>query len=233
MRRILTHAVVLASMLGAAGAAHAQGSWRSGDLGSFRIRMGLNQPRCESTYWDDKFADFTGSCSDFDDFVWGADYVWRIGRSSGLMLGTSYYRGRTTQAYIDWVDASGRDIAHSTTAQTWDLTAAFVVRLGRGNVVPYLGLGGGFVNYTLEENGSFIDFGDPELPIVSAWYRTSGWTAEGFGLVGVDIPVGYRWSFFAEGRYTVAEDDLSGDFGGLGALDLGGTQVIAGFSWNF
>ena len=235
MRKTLIHAVLLASLMGAATVpvAEAQGNWKAGDFGSFRIRFGLNEPRCDSLYWDEKFADFTGSCSDFQDFIWGADYVWRTGRSSGVMFGSSYYRGRATQAYIDWVDASGRDISHTTTLQTWDITAAFVLRLGRGAVVPYLGVGGGFVNYTLEESGSFIDFGLPELPIVSAWYRASGWTYEGFGLVGFDFRMGHRWSFFAEGRYKVAEDELAGDFSGFGTLDLGGAEVTAGFAWNF
>jgi hypothetical protein len=149
------------------------------------------------------------------------------------MFGSSYYRGRTTQGYIDWVDVSGGDIRHTTTLSTWDFNAAFIVRLGRGNVVPYLGIGGGFIYYTLEESGSFIDFGDPNLPIVSAWYRADGWTYEGFGLVGFDIPVGFSWSFFVEGRYTVAEDDLGGDFSGFGELDLGQTQVMAGFAWTW
>lgn len=233
MRKTLTYAVLLASMLGAAGAAEAQGRRQSGDFGSFRIRFGLSEPRCDSLYWDEKFADFTGSCSDFQDFVWGADFVLPTGRSTGIMFGSSYYRGRTTQGYIDWVDASGNDIRHTTTLWTWDLTAAFIARLGHGTVVPYLGIGGGFVNYTLEESGSFIDFSDPDLPIVSAWYRASGWTFEGFGLVGLDITVGYDWTFFVEGRYTVAEDDLSGDFSGFGTLDLGQNQVSAGFSWRF
>jgi hypothetical protein len=213
--------------------ASAQGNWKPGDYGSLRFRLGLFEPDGESMYWDDKFRDFTGSPSSFEDFVWGIDYLWRTSRSSGLLFGSSFYDGKTTQAYLDWVDASGREIRHVTNLQVWDITAAFVWRLGQGGVVPYLGAGGGFLYWYLEESGDFIDFGDPDLPIVFARYRASGWTYEGFGMVGLDVNLGYRWSFFVEGRYRVSDDELSDDFAGMGTLDLSGTEFTAGLSWNF
>jgi hypothetical protein len=100
-------------------------------------------------------------------------------------------------------------------------------------LVPYVGLGGGFQNWELEESGSFIDFGDPDLAIVFASYRSSGWTYEVFGLAGIDVPLGFRWSFFLEGRYRYSEDELADDFSGFGTIDLSGTELTAGFSWNF
>ena len=36
--------------------------------------------------------------------------------------------------------------------------------------------------------------------------------AGGFGLVGIDIPLAHRWSFFGEGRYRWSEAELGGDF---------------------
>jgi hypothetical protein len=230
-----TRALVLGWIIVAAcaAAAEAQGNWRPGDFGSLRFRFGLFEPKADSEYWDDKFRDFTGSASSFEDFIWGVDYLWRTSKSSGLLFGTSFYRGRTTQAYRDWVDEFGADIRHTTDLELWDITAAFELRLGRGDVAPYVGIGGGFLYWRLEESGDFIDFGSDDLPIIFASYRASGWTYEGFGFVGLDIALGYRWSFFVEGRYRVADDELADDFSGFGTIDLSGTEITAGFSWNF
>jgi len=213
--------------------AAAQGNWQPGDFGSFRLRLGLFEPDGNSQYWDEKFRDFTGSPSSFEDLVFGVDYMWRTSRKSGFLFGTSFYNGRTTQSYHDWVDEFGNNISHTTDLDLVDITAAFVLRLGRGRVVPYLGVGGGFVYWKLMERGSFIDFGLSELPIIDAQFRADGWTYEGFGLLGLDMALGHRWSFFVEGRKRWSDDDLGDDFSGFGTIDLSGTEVTAGFSWNF
>jgi len=85
----------------------------------------------------------------------------------------------------------------------------------------------------LREEGYFIDFADPDLPIVFASYNAGGTTWELFAVAGLDIPVGYRWSFFVEGRYRWAEAELNDDFSGFGTIDLSGIQLAGGFSWNF
>ena len=41
------------------------------------------------------------------------------------------------------------------------------------------------------------------------------------------------WNAIAEARYTWSDDDLTGDFAGLGTLDLGGLAVYAGFGFRF
>ncbi len=235
MRRTLLRAMIFGALCTVALAAdvEAQGNWQPGEFGSIRFRVGLFTPEGDSQYWEDKFVDFTGSADSFRDFTWGLDYMWRISHTSGVLFGASFFNGKATQSYYDWVDADGRDISHTTSLQLWDLTAAFVWRVGRGGLVPYVGLGGGFQNWRLEESGSFIDFGDPDLPIVFAGYRSTGWTYEVFGLAGVDVPLGFRWSFFVEGRYRYSEDELTDDFSGFGTIDLSGTELTAGLSWNF
>ncbi len=235
MRGQLTRGVILLSAVMAISAAdaRAQGNWRPGDFGSLRVWMGVFEPAADSRYWDDVFADFTGAASDFQDGVVGVDYLWRTSSSGGVLFGTSAYEGQTTQAYRDYVDERGYDISHLTTLDQWDLTATWVARLGQGQVVPYVGVGGGFLHWRLTEEGDFIDFVDPDMPIVFARYRDEGWTWEALALVGLDFQVSYRWSVFVEGRYRWADDELGGDLAGLGTIDLGGGQVAAGLSWNF
>lgn len=229
--RALSVAVVVAALWSVS--AEAQGNWQPGDFGSLRFYMGLFEPDANSQYWDDSFSVFTGSASDFEDLVFGTDYLWRTSRQGGVLFGVSFYEGKATQAYLDWVDSDGYDISHLTTLGLADLSAAYVVQLGRGGVHPYLGAGGGLLWWRLREEGSFIDFADDNLPIVFASYRADSTTWELFALAGIDFRLSNRWSFFFEGRYRWAEDELNKDFAGFGTIDLSGFQAVGGFSYNF
>ena len=233
IRRIRVLVVVAVLLALGALSAEAQGNWQPGDFGAFRFYLGLFEPNADSQYWDDTFDAFTGSPSDFGDFVFGADYLWRTSRNGGLLFGASFYNGNATQAYLDWVDADGRDIAHLTTLWLTDLTAAYMIQFGRHSLRPYLGAGLGLLWWQLREEGSFIDFGDPELPIIFASYQADNTTWEAFALAGLDIRLSGRWSFFFEGRYRWAEDELNQDFAGFGTIDLSGYQLAGGLSYGF
>jgi hypothetical protein len=235
MRR-LTHfslIIVIATSTLFAVNAEAQGNWKPGDFGSARFYLGLFEPQADSQYWDDIFAGFTGSPSDFEDFVFGADYLWGTSRNGGVLFGVSFYEGKSTQAYLDWVDLDGQDISHLTTLRLSDLTAAYVFRFGGKNLRPYVGGGVGLLWWQLREEGSFIDFADDDLPIIYASYLAESTTWEAFAIAGLDVRLSYRWSFFFEGRYRWAEDELNRDFAGFGTIDLSGLQFDGGFAYNF
>ena len=235
MFRTTARTALLAALLLVCMAVNAEAQWtRSYEpTGQFRFRLGLYEPSGRSDGWDGVFEGFTGQPSDLQDVVWGTDYLWRFGRHTGVLFGLSFYRGKTTSGYSDWVAGDGSEVRHTTDLQTWDMTAAFVYRFGSGGVRPYLGIGGGFVWYRLTDEGYFIDFGDPDLPVFWAWYGAEGSTFEAFGLAGIDIPFNPRWSFFVEGRYKWASDTLGQDYAGFGDLDLSGYEITGGFGVNF
>jgi hypothetical protein len=228
-----TIVLVIAVTMLSAGAAGAQGNWQPGDFGAFRFYVGLIEPQGDSTYWDDTFDVFTGSPSDFEDWVFGGDYLLPNSKQTGVLFGASYYQGRATQAYRDWVDVDGQDISHTTELSLGDFTAAYIFRLGRHNIRPYLGGGAGLLWWDLREQGYFIDFADETLPVVYASYQSDGTTWELFALAGLDVRIGYRSSIFFEGRYRWADDELNNDFAGFGTIDLSGMQFVGGFSWSF
>lgn len=235
MKRMLTRTIPLAALLFVFTAVDAEAQWsRSYEPRSqFRFRLGLFEPAGRSDGWDEIFEGFTGQPADLQDFIWGTDYLLRTGRHTGILFGFSFYSGKTTSGYEDWVASDDSEIRHTTQLAIWDMTAAFVYRFGSGGIRPYLGAGGGFLWYELTEEGNFIDFGDPDLPVFWAWYGARGTTFEAFGLAGIEFPLNPRWSFFFEGRYRYAFDTLGQDYAGFGDLDLSGYEITGGFGINF
>lgn len=235
MRRTAINSVLPLVALSILAAGNAEAQWtRSWEpTMQLRFRLGLFEPAGGSAGWNAVFDGFTANPSDLQDFVWGTDLLWRTGRHTGVLLGFSYYQGTTTSAYRDWTTGDGRDIAHTTRLEISDLTAAFVYRFGDAGLRPYLGAGGGFVWYRLSEEGSFIDFGSPELPVFQAWYGAEDSTFEAIGLAGLDIAIGARWSVIVEGRYRWASRELGQDYAGFGTLDLSGWEISCGFGVSF
>ena len=235
MTKQLVRAAAVVALLALAAPAAAQRPYRSVADNEFRIRVGQFEPRGDSAYWDDKFDFFTGSVDQFDDITIGGDYVLALGRRSSLMFSGDVYEGEDDQSYLGFVDEFGSPIVHTTRLQIASLTAAYVVNLtGRdATIVPYVGVGGGVYDWELEERGDFIDFGVVPNEIFTDRFRDGNTTLGWFWLAGVELPVGPRWSVFAEGRWQRLDEELNGDFEGLGDLDLSGRSIFGGFSWRF
>lgn len=236
LKQSLLASTVLGLLVAATPAVAQGGNYRpAGGDNQLRFRVGNFEPDGESDYWDSTFFDFTGSPTSFEDVVVGMDFIHWLGPHLGLIASASGYETETGQAYRDFEDASGRDIRHTTRFEVASGTVGFVFRLGgrKARLQPYLGIGGGFYDWTLEENGDFIDFGGPELLIFSDAFLADGTTFGTFFLAGVNVPIGDTWSVFAEGRWDSADDELTGDFEGLGDIDLAGRQLSAGLSLRF
>ncbi|MGB5817395.1 MAG: hypothetical protein WBH85_16085 [Thermoanaerobaculia bacterium] len=200
-----------------------------------RFEVGYSRPSGSSNYWHDTFREFTGSTSDFGDTIFGIDYLRRFSPRISMVVSTSVYEGGTDQSYLDFVDNFGREIIHTTTLSTatfnvgllWELLPRTAV------VVPYVGFGGGYLAWELEESGDFIDFSVPFPEIFADNFVDDGGTFNWYSQFGLDFPLSRRWSIFTEGRWQGASADLGGDFQGLGTLDLSSWDVRVGGSWSF
>ena len=200
--------------------------------GAFRIHMGAFLPEGDSEYWDDKEHDFTGGVDDLENISFGADYLLPFNRNFSLMFGGTIYGGDTTQSYRDFVDNFGDRIRHDTTLGIASATVGVLVHpLGSdAPFSPYIGAGAGSYFWSLEEDGDFIASNDD---IFSATLEDDGVAFGYYLLAGVEAPITRSLSIFGEGRWTQADDELSGDFEGFGDIDLSGQTYLVGLSWNF
>jgi opacity protein-like surface antigen len=200
---------------------------------SVRVRFGEFTPNGDNDYWIDKRADFTGDEDDFADDMVGIDYLRAVGPRMDVLISIGSWETDVAQEYREFVDPDGLSIFHTTSFELSSLEVGLIWRItGRdATVSPYFGAGGGWYDWSLTEDGEFIDFTD--LSIFSARFTDSGDTYGWFWIAGLEVPVGESWRIFAEGRWTEMEDSLSGDFEGLGTLDLGGTTVSFGAGWSF
>lgn len=235
IRRVVSMVAMVCAVASVAAAQRYGGNYQVGDAGSMRAFIGMFEPDGSSTYWDDKFADFTGDIADFDDVTFSLDFRKPIGYSSALLFQGGWYEGKSTQAYRDWEDASGRPIGHLTTLTTFELSAAWVFEIGGhdNTVTPYFGVGAGYIWWDLEEHGDFIDFTDDQLPIVRARYTASSGTFAYFAVGGIDVEITPNVSLVAQGRWREADDELGGAFAGFGTLDLSGIEYAGGIALHF
>lgn len=208
---------------------------RYGNQQSVRLRLGLFTPDGDSDFFDQTAVDFTGDASEFEDAVAGIDYIYEMQRNVGLMLSADLFEGQQDQSYRDFEDNLGNRISHTSTLEITPLTAGIVVKLAPTDapIVPYVGAGGGIYAWRYEESGDFVDFGGATLPVFTDTLEDEGTALGYYVLAGLEVPISSSFSIVAEGRWDRVDDELGGDFEGLGTLDLSGRRVMGGLAWRF
>jgi outer membrane protein W len=232
---LLTLAAVLVAATGAQAQAYRQpgrGHW--GETQAVRFQLGVFDLRGDSDYWNDKRIDFTGSASDFEDINGGIGYVRFLGPRLGVTANANFYSGNNSAHYIAFVDPFGGEIQHDTTLDlaNFNLGLLFHILRRDATVVPYVGAGVGIYTWQLTESGDFIDFTQGNQ-IFSDTFKDDGATFGHYFQAGLEVPIATNWSLFFDTRWERAKDTLSGDFQGLGELDLSGKSYSLGGSFSF
>lgn len=200
---------------------------------TLRVRFGEFEPDGDSIYWHQREADFTGGSSDFADDIWSVDYLRMLTERWGFLASIGGYEGDSTAAFRDFIDDRGNDILHTTELEIRSVGAGIVYHLfrRRATVIPFIGAGMAYYRYDLSESGEFIDF--ETLEIFDGTFTADGDDWGWFWLVGLEVPLSNRFTVSGEYRWHRAEDELSGDFGGFGPIDLSGEELSLGVSYRF
>jgi len=247
-RRALAFLLMVASIfVGAAGAAEAQDP--SADFlfgkprGSLGARGAWQMVSASSDIYDFFGEELTIDKGDFDSFLFGVDASFAVASRIDLVAGFEISRASVSSEYRDFVDENDLPIVQDTGLTLVPVTLSVKLYLtprGRevsryafvpAKVRPYVGGGGGFVWYELEQGGDFVDFVD--LTIFTSAFRSSGWgfATQAFG--GVEVGLTPRWFLSVEGRYLWSDADLGGDFLSFEPIDLSGARIGAGINFSF
>ncbi|HSF17239.1 MAG TPA: hypothetical protein VLK65_16945 [Vicinamibacteria bacterium] len=215
----------------------------SAPRGSFSLRGGWLFASTASDIYS-FFGDlFTVESSDFDAPLFGADVALVIHPRLDAMVGFDFNRSKIASAYRDLVEDNDLPITQQTELTTVPIMGSLKLYLApRGREIsryafvpaavrPYVGGGGGFLWYKLEQFGDFVDFTD--LAIFTTRLGSDGFGLEAHLFGGAEVRLTPRIYLTIEGRYLWSDAQLDADFIGFEPIDLSGLRTSVGISFNF
>ena len=171
--------------------------------------------------------------SDWAGATGGVQFNKGIARNVELGFSVDVYERTLRTSYRDFVGDSGREIQQSLKLNI--VPVGVSLRFGptrRGQLSPYLSVGGDLFYYRYQEFGDFIDFEAANQPIINDSFVAQG-VAPGFHVAGgLRVPIGDDFNLTAEGRYQWAKDDMKDDFRG-NRIDLTGASATLGVNIHF
>jgi len=231
VRRAILSLTLLPFLMASAGPASA---------GGLDVRLGAFFPRANSNLFLDDEELYLVQKSDWVGFAGGVEYNSVLAKNLELGIHVDGYSKTIDTSYRDFVRPDDSEIYQSLRLNIvpFGLTVRLVPTSKRTKVAPYIGGGIDLFYWKYEEWGDFIDFLDPELPIIYDEFYSQG-VAFGFHATGgVRFYLNRDFAIVAEGRYQWAEANMGDDFAptepGLPLrLDLSGATAYLGLHVRF
>ena len=210
---------------------------------SIAIRGQWNQARAESEVYDLVTDELTLEKNAFNAAGIAIDVGFVLTPRVDFRTGIDFSSAFARSEFREFIDNEGLPVEQDTTLQQVDIVGSMVFALmPRGRtigqysyipnpVVPYVGVGGGFLWYQFEQIGDFVDFAD--LAIFGARFESSGWTLSAHTLSGVDVRLTPNLFLTGEARYVWADAELQRDYSRFDPIDLTGLRLGAGVRFVF
>ena len=231
MRRTTLSLTLLALLVASASPASA---------GGLDLRVGGYFPRGNDTLFQDVRDLYLVEKSDFYGVYGGIEYNHVLMDNVELGIHLDGYSRTVDTSYRDYTRPGGDEIFQTLKLSMVPLGVSirFVPTSKRARIAPFVGGGVDAIFYRYEEYGDFIDFFDPELPIIGDAFLSDG-TAFGFHVLGgLRVYINRDIAVVGEGRYQWAKDDMGDDFapnesGLVNRLDLSGATFTVGVHVRF
>ncbi len=207
---------------------------------SLTVRGGYDRALGGSDIYDFTTTNLTLNKGDFAAFGYQLDFGIRLSDRSELVLSGGAAQRSADSEFRKYVDNKDLPIQQTTTLRRVPLSVGVKYALANpetrisrfawipARIVPWIGAGGGAMNYSFSQNGDFVDF--QTLNVISQNYRSAGWAPMGYANVGLDLKLATRLSLTGDVRYTYSKATLSGPFQGFDKIDLSGTAATMGFT---
>ena len=206
---------------------------------AFQIRVGGFFPEGGGEFWQESESVFTLDASDFDGSTLGLSFVSSINNNLEVGINADFFEEEVTSFYRGETEPIGHDTRLSTVPLTVDLRFIPGGRFRQRSAGPvrkpvfYVGVGAGVNFWEYEEIGDFIDFSVEPNEVFFDRFREDGEALQVHVMAGLELPLSPGFNLTLEGRRSWADDNLAGDFAGLGDIELGGTSVFIGGSFRW
>lgn len=239
---ILATAVMLCPAVPSA--LHAQDGFMFGQpKGQLTLRAGPVLHRAGGDLFNFFQSQLTLDRGDFRAPAIGGDFSFVLHPHLDVAVGAAWSnveKGSEDREYVEEIDGEDVPIRQTTALRVIPVTATLkFYPLSRGSRIsefawvpasttPYVGAGGGFAWHRLQQYGDFVS--ESDLSIFTDSWESSGRSAIGHVLAGVDHWFSPRFGLNAEGRYTFGSAQPGGDFAGWDSIDLSGLQMGIGLA---
>lgn len=214
---------------------------------TLEFETGYGFQRASGDIFDQVIADYTLGRRDFDSPYIGGELGFRASERVDVTVGFGYQASSAASEFRDWVDQDGFPITQVTELSQIPLTLGakyYLAPRGRNvsrfawiprRVVPFVGASAGLVSYSFRQYGDFIDFTTDEI-----FYDTLESKDKSFlgrASAGVNLTIADQFFVSFEGRYNLANADMTGSYGGFtggfNKIDLSGLQFLGGIAVRF
>lgn len=206
---------------------------------------GFAMPRASSDLFEFTTSELTLGRGDFAAADIGADLAFRITERFDIALGVAHAKSSQRSEFRDWVDGDDQPIEQTTAFRRTPLSISVRFHpLPRGRSVgsfawipaqfdPWVGAGVGRMRYSFKQQGDFINFDDPDNPVVfTDRFSSDGWANMIQASAGAGWSLSPRMLLTGELRYIHSSAELRGDFVGFDRLDLSGLATSIGLAFR-
>lgn len=198
------------------------------------VRFGALFPAAKGDIFADNSTLFGAEKSDWVGFTGGVEFGASLNRNLELGVAVDGYDRTLHTSYRDFVRPGGDEIQQDLklTVVPMSLTLRVLGGSPRG-LRPYVLVGANVYYWEYREEGDFIDFYRPGLPVSYDYFSSSG---AAFGLhagAGLRVPVSDDVSVTLEGRYNFADEVEMGDDFDQNHIDVSGIAATVGVRLRF
>jgi len=207
------------------------------------VNIGVNFPSAGSDIYDMVTHELTLEKSDFRAAAFGGEFGVPIASNFAIVADFEYSSSKTKSESRDYVESNGDPIEQTTQLSRFPIaiTLRFYPRKTGESVGsyawiptrlnPYIGGGGGSLNYKFNQSGRFVD--KETMNIFSTTLESKGWAPTAHIAGGMDINLTPRIFVNGEARYSWARAELSRSFAGFDPIDLSGVRIRGGIHFRF
>lgn len=210
---------------------------------SLSIRGGYDRPSGSSDIYDFATTQLTLNRGDFAALGFQLDVGVRLAERLDLVFTGGDARRSQASEFRNYVDNNDLPIEQTTTLRRLPLTVGVKYALTRpgeqigkfawipSRLTPWVGIGGGTMQYTFRQSGDFVDF--QTLNVFAKTFQSKGWTPMAYAHVGTDLSLNPRFALTGDLRYSAARATLTGAFDGFDRIDLSGAAATMGLTIRY